>query len=174
MRQQLTPCIAAILLITSCVAGQENCHEEYFDTGITMTRYCLNKQGERDGAFVEFYSSGDTSAAGVYHRDSLDGLVRVFHENGRLHYEIEVQRNRLLNVRKYYDQSGIALDPGTIRDGNGVLKQYSASGRLRAEGEIVNGLRQGEWTLYSNSKTTNSMFYESGRLNGEGELRIVW
>jgi antitoxin component YwqK of YwqJK toxin-antitoxin module len=64
------------------------------------------------------------------------GVLKEWYKNGQLRIECVYDRNRLWNVKALFDSSGNALPIGSIRDGNGFLKNYYPDGKVQYQGNF--------------------------------------
>ena len=60
-------------------------------------------------------------------------IWKAYYHNGRLACKVEYHNGKLMNVISYFDKNGNILDKGSIKDGNGILKEYDENGRLIKE-----------------------------------------
>ena len=69
-------------------------------------------------------------------------IWRAYHKNGRLACKVEYYDGKLINIISYFDIKGNALEKGSIKNGNGTVKEYDENGKLIKEttfskGEII-------------------------------------
>ncbi|HET6992104.1 MAG TPA: toxin-antitoxin system YwqK family antitoxin, partial [Bacteroidia bacterium] len=142
---------------------------------------CEYKDGIRNGKYTEYYPDGKVSAEFDYVDGEMNGMAkyynekgiliqsaqmknglieghfRTFHDNGKLYYEAFFVRGIMWNIISMSDSSGHPLDFGSFKNGNGILKTYSADGALLKTYTYVDGLLNGKTEGY----------YPSGKLKME-------
>ncbi|MCF6297462.1 MAG: hypothetical protein L3J08_05700 [Flavobacteriaceae bacterium] len=67
-------------------------------------------------------------------------IWKAYHHNYRLACKVEYYNGKLMNVISYFDKNGRILDKGSIKDGNGILKEYDEDGKLIKEITFKNGI----------------------------------
>ena len=100
---------------------------------------------------------------------------------------------KLISLSDTYNKLGKVIAKSTIKNGNGVIKNFYDNGKIAAEGQLKNGYPDGTWKYYhltgSISGTGNMIegqrqgpwkFYlDTGKLEAEGnykndEIDGVW
>ncbi len=106
------------------------------------------KNNNLHGKAMEYYPNGQQSSVAFYKDGVQEGLVQLFHKNGKLAVEM------------------------TFKEGkeNGMMRQYFPKGALCREVEVVAGLKTGEEKTYFEDGKLNSIYrYKEGKLNGLSE-----
>ncbi|NOX47989.1 MAG: hypothetical protein GXO89_13525 [Chlorobi bacterium] len=144
--------------------------KDYYITGELMESYEVkwpSKETIRHGKSVTYMPDGTIIFMGEYWNNMLHGLCKDFYKNGQLKYYVKYDKGHLLEVYEYYDINKNKLDYGYIKNGNGHLKKYNKNGKLREEGNVVNGFREGEWKIYNNMGLSHVVFYKKGIEKGD-------
>jgi membrane associated rhomboid family serine protease/antitoxin component YwqK of YwqJK toxin-antitoxin module len=97
---------------------------------------------QRDGIFLYYSDHNSYSSAGRYVADRRVGKWQIFHRNGRLSNEVFYSPRYFLN--NVWDSLGQQL----VTNGTGRVVEYYSNGRLKTEGTIFNGQRNGSWKGY--------------------------
>ena len=112
-----------------------------------------------DGPFVSFYDNGMIKEKGTYLNNNKIGTWRAYNSKGQV-----------LQVQSYVD--GELTETKTP----GVVKQYATyhdNGRVKAEGVMNNGERDGEWKIYNlQGELEKIAYFDFGELVIERETDI--
>ena len=68
------------------------------------------------------------------------GQIEVFYENGNPKVTLFYKNGSLMEVNSYFDKDGNKLDKGTLKNGNGTLKEYDENGKLLNTKIYENGM----------------------------------
>jgi antitoxin component YwqK of YwqJK toxin-antitoxin module len=92
---------------------------------------------------VEFYKNG-----------KLEGLRKVFFENGAIAEETSYVNGIKNGPYKKYTEKGIVLEESNFSKGKyeGIATFRESNGQLSAKGPFVDGGKMGMWQFYSNGK----------------------
>lgn len=112
------------------------------------------------GVFTYFHKNGKIESQGRYNeKGKRIGKWQRWYPNGQLNEEVKFSigsdKKRTREVLNYYD----SLGEHKVIDGNGWYQTLSRDWRVKSEGQVSNGLKQGNWTGY----------WESGELYFEEE-----
>lgn len=117
----------------------------------------------------DFFESGKLKSSGTYKDGIAEGVTRFYNEEGAI-VNSKVYKDGELIGEGVYDEKGYQ---------QGKWKEYYVSGELKAEGEYIDGRRNGDWVFYhQNGKVEQKgkflkgakpsgkwlWFYESGNL----------
>jgi len=136
----------------------------HYSTGIVITK---NYKDDRlHGEWNSCKENGDCFEIGYYKYDEKHGNWIYFYDNEQIKKEQLWKENKLMEVISYFDEKGILLDKGTVKEGNGTVKEYYADGELASITEYINGkkidwnnsgqLNNLAWDVYEN-ETNNEM-----------------
>lgn len=102
-----------------------------------------------NGKFIDYYYSGRIQGEGIIKNGKLDGLRKMYYQNGKLSEE------------RYYTNS----------ISNGLEKEYYKDGTLKQKGEFINGKEDGIWeTYFPNGQVKQRTNLKNGIVNGESTI----
>lgn len=114
-----------------------------------------------------YFQTNQISTIANYKNGLLNGVYKSFYKNGQIKVSVEYLNAKIWDILECYDINGNKLNCGTIRNGNGILNEYSSNGNLRHSGEIVNGYKNGYWKNYNNAGLRDSTLYINGYTEGD-------
>ena len=143
-------------------------------TGTLTSRFGATRE------YVESYSNGRLHgdkiwysdedrpiAVDVYNNGRLDGTSFEYYLSGATKTVKVYVDNRISSMRSY-DKSGNIIHDSVFTDGSGHWKLFWETERPLEEGNLKNGVRDGEWRRYqSNGTVDNIRLYSDGSLIGE-------
>ncbi len=157
----------------------------YNDNGVLISEGLVDEEGNRNGAWKDFSttgvliaegsytanrrngnwkfnnSDGKLEQAGSYNNGRIDGTWRWYYPEGELLREEDYYQGRRDGSYVEYTRTGEIIAEGTYADGEQNGKWMITTGDNREEGEYLLGLRQGTWCSY----------YPDGRLRFTGDYR---
>lgn len=83
--------------------------------------------GRLKGIVKTFREDGSIEAERTYAHGKLDGKTTTYFENGELCSQLEYKEGKLHTLIELQDKSGVKIDGGTLKEGNGTLIRYLAS-----------------------------------------------
>jgi antitoxin component YwqK of YwqJK toxin-antitoxin module len=117
------------------------------------------------GLWKTFFENGQLATTGSYVHGQQQGKWQSFYENGQLESEGIKEDSESVGVWKFYHQSGqpaseIRISDGeefiqnvwnpdnvqTVKNGQGYLEDFYATGELQSKGPVKDGKRSGTWT----------------------------
>lgn len=121
--------------------------------------------------YEEYFQNGQLKIKGNYggsdgiYANYKQGVWQFYNEKGIL-----CEERKYVNGNEYY--LNFWLDGKQIlKDGNGKLKLYYDSGKLKAEGSIKDGKKWGKWIEYApNSSVLNKLKYTEWSGNHKSEI----
>lgn len=129
----------------------------YLDGKLYLEAAIIN--GNLQGPAVYYYPNGQVREKGQYKNHKRDGKWFFYYPNGRLQ-KIYQYENDLPLVLEAFTTGG----KQTVANGNGYLKtefsEINACSKFEVYGPILNGKKQGTWTL-SNINTTQPLSKET-------------
>lgn len=159
-----------LALLSTC---RQTVREYYLENGAIADKYeVIPFTKIRDGYYQTYNPDGTLVFDGNYKRDKLHKKCTSYYDNGQLEYTVIYDEGRLVTVLNYFDINGNKLDFGKVVNGNGYIKKYNKTGKLREEGEIKNGLREGKWKTYSNAGFFEYVQYKNGIREGNTFVSI--
>ncbi|WP_181882443.1 toxin-antitoxin system YwqK family antitoxin [Helicobacter didelphidarum] len=102
-----------------------------------------------------------------------NGVVKEYHENGNLAYEVEFKNGKVQGVEKTYHTNGKLRFHVSYKNGkkNGVEKVYGENGKLSMETPYKNNKRDGiEKSYYVDGDIMQETSYKYGKKNGVEKL----
>lgn len=165
--------IVSIALVSCNVEKKEY----YKENGALLSKYQVKWYNHelRDGHSMTFAPDSTLLFEGQYRNGLLDGKCSIYYENGNLESTVIYESGKLLAIHEYLAIDGTALDYGQLVNGNGRIRKYSKSGKLWLEGDVVDGLREGEWIIYSNHPDIHlTAFYIKGVDQETGIKHSTW
>lgn len=99
-----------------------------------------------------------------YSKGKLNGVRKVFYENGAIAEEANYVNDLKNGPYKKYAEKGIVLEESNYKNGqyDGHAVYRDGAGNMVSQGPYVNGLKKGKW-----------QFYENGKLKKEETLPVV-
>lgn len=101
--------------------------------------------------------------------DTDENLVRFYHPNGQILYEIPVSHSKINGVFKTYYASGQLKIESSYKDGeqDGIFKTYYVSGQLKIESNYKDGEQDGIQKIYEESGSILlENIYQKGKKHG--------
>jgi uncharacterized protein len=171
---------------------------KYYDETGKLSDEELYKNGELNGAYIEYWPNGNKKVQKNYVNGELDGLQTVYFATGGKSFTYEFSGAKQNGKEIHFHQNDKLMYELPMLDGkvNGFVTQYYKNGNVSEKSTFVNSLRQGKSedfyshpanaikTLANYEKGTltgeltnyyrNGKIEETGRLNEEGYRVGVW
>jgi TonB family protein len=104
---------------------------------------------KREGASTDYFPNGKKKTVAIYKSGEIAGDVMEYYPNGKLYLSQTFVSDKKLTYNECRDSTDIVL----AENGNGkFLKFNSDFTKLYEEGPIVNGVEDGEWTVFIHDK----------------------
>jgi hypothetical protein len=127
--------------------------------------WCERDDGSYDGPSTTFYADGVRRSDATYRNGRMHGPWRQFYPDGRPRSEGEYADGRDVGLwRSYHDNGKLATQAKHADDGSVAFVAYAQSGAKEREGAFVDGLEQGEWTVWGADGKPQKMHYDRGRI----------
>ena len=99
---------------------------------------------------IEYYKNGDVKSIKEIKNGKLDGLHKVYYENGNLKFEVAYKDSIMNGAFLSYYPDNILETQYNIVNGHkdGVYKKFYPSGRIREVGKYDNGFLRGDLFKY--------------------------
>lgn len=134
----------------------------YYQDGSTAVRCQVNKSGQRDGDYVEFYPNGDTLIHCNYFTEQLDGTFKYYYDHNILYYSVQYTRGRLIAINSYKLPDGRVIQQDLFKNGNGFIYVYGrGSGNLISKRTYSNGVPHGMKYTYFSGGGMDSVMVDS-------------
>jgi membrane associated rhomboid family serine protease/antitoxin component YwqK of YwqJK toxin-antitoxin module len=145
---------------------------DHYADGVVQMKGVYSKD-QRDGIFLYYSHHNSYTSAGRYFENRRVGKWQTFHNNGTLASEVSYDGGFFL--ANAWDSTGAQQ----VRNGNGTIKEYYASGALKEEGMILNGKRNGTWTgwypngeIHYREEYNNSFVVRGRSRNPQGDTFV--
>ncbi len=167
------------LFVVSCEL-QNSFKEVKNEQNQLVEKYQTDKNGKKNGLYIKFLPSGDTSETAVYQTDKLhgdrkvygdskkvevvekykdgkfDGVYQTFYPSGKLKLEGLYVQDIMTGTWKSYYEDGTLKEVATMKDNeeNGPFTEYYPNGKKKAEGNYQNGTKEHGLLLLYNEEGT--------------------
>lgn len=139
-----------------------------FKDGVVVGDGIVDAMGVKQGAWKEYYDSGEIKGEGTYANGLRIGVWKYYHKNGKLEQSGKYLKNEKPDGDwKWYHDNGNILREETFENGieTGVMTEYNDTGAVVSKGEYVDGLEEGLW-YYHYGDYTEEGTYKEGRRQG--------
>jgi TonB family protein len=138
-------------------------HRSFDQRGNPIPSSVKSKQHTKDGLFTAYYRNSNRKFSGNFIDNKRAGLFEEWYFNGNkkgdLYYDDSLHIDYDFKIVNYYDSLGNQW----VSDGDG--KYVDSVGSTISQGEIKNGVKQGEWKgSFNKGKSQFSEQYEAGKL----------
>ncbi|MDR1613866.1 MAG: toxin-antitoxin system YwqK family antitoxin [Planctomycetota bacterium] len=144
-----------------------------WDNGGKLLSFYNYKDGKKNGGYVVYAPDGTVSSEGQYADGVLDGIQKMFHEDGS-RTEIPFARGVRQGVETTWFASGEVAIEAPWENGvqQGIVTFYHESGARQAALPYYNGKLEGMFnTWYENGGLQSEEAYRDGELNGRSVFR---
>lgn len=122
--------------------------EMFYKSGRIQSVSNYNEKGMLTGVYRFYHRNGKIGREVNYDEEGkLNGWTKEFAEDGTLSAEVEYKADTIMSY-KSFDKSGKQLAGGGTLNKKIVYSTMYQNGNKRAEGEYVNGKREGPWIFY--------------------------
>ncbi|GAB4141556.1 MAG: hypothetical protein Fur0041_16770 [Bacteroidia bacterium] len=156
----------------------------YYEDGKIMREGAFKDKGLKDGLWKEYYRNGKVMVEAVYKMGKNNGDYREYSKDGKVTLH-RIYKEDKLQKETFFDYNGKQLATYNTSKGCNVV-EYHPNGEKLAEGEYADGLKVGEWKVYSanggwmSSKEnyfkgklegTRKEYYPNGKLKSELDFK---
>ncbi|MGM0582847.1 MAG: hypothetical protein ACQES1_10905 [Bacteroidota bacterium] len=131
---------------------QGNIKEAYvMDQGKVVEKGIIDKSGQRQDDFEEYYKTGQLKAKGQYSDGIKVGEWNYYFPNGEVEQRGEYNENgEAVGLWRWYYSNGQLRRQEYYNNNvlDGMYKEYTYSGDLWAKGNYVDGKREGPWIVH--------------------------
>jgi antitoxin component YwqK of YwqJK toxin-antitoxin module len=152
------------------------------DNGVLLSRGIIDKEGNKQGDWLDYYRSGTVRATGNYVNNLREGKWQFYFENGNLEQAGSYSLGRQNGPWKWFYKTGEILIEEEFYNGNleGIYTEYDKEGNILIEGEYFEGEKEGNWVISVNDFVAKGKyitgledgrwkyFYNDGQLMFEG------
>jgi antitoxin component YwqK of YwqJK toxin-antitoxin module len=138
----------------------------YYDNGKTFREGVFKDKGLRNGLWTEYYRNGELSVKAMYTLGKLNGVSSYYDTDGKIYAEKKYASDKLKS-EKYFSKDGTVLAEYNMSNDFEVTEYYP-NGERAAKGRYYNGMRTGDWKMYSENGSWLSAkeHYYNGYLSG--------
>ncbi|MBK8225742.1 MAG: hypothetical protein IPK70_01035 [Flavobacteriales bacterium] len=145
---------------------------EYFSTGEKRAEG-VYKEGKKDGEWSFYHRSGKVEQRGKYAAGLAQGQWTWFYESGRTHRQENYRRGKEDGASVEFDEDGKVITQGEYIDGRREGKWLYEVGDHKEEGGYKDGLKEGPWNYtYGDGKRYFSGSFQNGE--PDGKHRWYW
>jgi uncharacterized protein len=140
-----------------------------FKEGVVVGDGIIDAEGVRQGAWKEYYNTGELKGEGTYVNGQRIGDWKYYHQNGKIEQIGKFLKNEKPDGPwKWYFENGNLLREETFENGMeiGTMIEYNDTGVVVAKGDFVDGLEEGPW-FYHYGDFTEEGSYKEGKRFGE-------
>jgi uncharacterized protein len=143
----------------------------YDDFGRKVSEGIVDLEGNKEGQWKDFYSSGELRAEGVYRENRRTGKWLFYFKNGTREQEGSYLRGLPDGYWKWYYDDGSLLREESYFNGreDGEMIEYDKEGNIIAKGDFINGEKEGEW-FYAVADHKEQGSYQTGLRTGKWEF----
>ena len=141
----------------------------YEDGRVSRIYTVLKGTDVREGASLSYHRNGKLAIEVPYRNGKIDGVMRSYDEEGRIHETIGYLEGEEEGYSTIYYANGKKKSRETYRCGilNGVSEDWDEMGRIRRQIPYVDGQIHGIVKIYDeNGKIKEDMYFDHGLRNG--------
>lgn len=151
--------------------------------GVLTAEGVLDTAGRQQGIWKEFYPDGKTKSKGEYLNGKRVGEWVFFHPNEKIEQKgVYDRKGKAQGSWKWFYETGNLLREENYSNNllDGVMTEYSDSGKVITKGEFIDGQKEGQWVLELQGYREEGS-YKGDKRDGEwkhyytdnGKLRFV-
>ena len=140
----------------------------YYKSG-KFAVYQENRQGKRNGTYLQFRSDGTLEQEVSYKNGKEDGIERWYRDDGTLEYEIPYKNGKKEGIGKWYRTDGTLSSESPYENNKieGIVKWYRDDGTLEYEIPYKNDKKEGIGKWYRDDGTLEAETpYKNGVKDG--------
>ncbi len=155
----------------------------YDDNGILLSVGIIDREGKKEGEWIDYFLSGRTKAKGLYKNNLRDGKWLFYFEEGQIEQEGIYKKGKEDGIWKWYYKTGeICIEEGFYNGKEeGLYTEYDIPGNIISQGEYFDDEKEGDWIVTINDFVAKGKyitglrdgrwkyFYDDGILMFEGE-----
>lgn len=138
--------------------------ETKYESGKTRASFEVNRNGQKDGNYIEFFDNGNIKEKSTYSEGLLIGKRTLMYENGKIEIEEAYTEGGILNgpYKVYYPTGELKLEKLFENNlVNGKIKVYYQNGKLKEAVSMQNNEENGPFIEY----------YQNGAVHWKGTFR---
>jgi uncharacterized protein len=122
------------------------------DNGVLLSRGIIDKEGKKQGDWLDYYRSGSVRAKGRYVNNMREGKWQFYFNNGSIEQTGNYKLGKQDGPWKWFYKTGEILIEEEFYNGKleGIYTEYDKVGNIISEGEYFEGEKEGNWTVSIN------------------------
>jgi antitoxin component YwqK of YwqJK toxin-antitoxin module len=143
----------------------------YDDFGRKVSEGIVDLEGNMEGSWKNFYSSGELRSEGNFMNNRRTGKWLFYYKNGIREQEGSYLRGFPDGYWKWYYDDGSLLREESYFNGreDGEMIEYDKDGNIIAKGDFINGEKEGDW-YYAVADHKELGSYQTGLRSGKWEF----
>lgn len=129
-----------------------------------------------DGKFIDYYYSGKKQGEGTLKNGKVDGIRKMYFQNGTLSNELHYSNSIPNGLDKAYYEDGSLKQKGEFVNGKeeGIWESYFPNGQVKLQNNYKNGEVYGTAIkYYSNGKIREKVFIQNGKVTPDSSLEKI-
>jgi antitoxin component YwqK of YwqJK toxin-antitoxin module len=144
--------------------------ELFYNNGQLKSSYQYSDQGELNGPYEIYYSSGQMWEKGSYKNGKKDGRLQKWYTNGQEAEDHQMVNGGIDGPYERYYYNGILWKKGTFKIGKavGLYEKWFNNGQLAYSYHYDNGMLHGSYKKwYPDGTLRMDCHYKNGKLDGD-------
>jgi antitoxin component YwqK of YwqJK toxin-antitoxin module len=119
----------------------------YNELGQKVSEGIIDEQGNRKGAWTDFYPAGEVRAKGNYLNNQRSGRWTYYFGKGAIEQKGRFERDRYMGLWNWYYPNGNTWREESYFNGreDGMFVEYDPAGNILTKGDYIGGEKEGEW-----------------------------
>ncbi len=140
---------------------------EYTENGILSGKGKTDTLGRKNGLWHEYTPDGKPAAKGSYHKGKRQGKWKFYYPNGKIAQKGAYSAGKPTGIWQwYFPDETLRRKEEYIRGyADGTSIEYNQKGEIIAQGQFLEGERDGEW-YFKNGDITLKGKYDNGLRDG--------
>ena len=129
-----------------------------------------------NGRFIDYYYSGRIQGEGIVKNGKLEGIRKMYFQNGNISVERNYTNSISDGLEKEYYEDGTLKQKGVFINGkeDGIWETYFPNGQVKQRTNLKNGIVDGESTIYySTGKILSTELGKNGKIIPDKRLEKI-
>ena len=129
-----------------------------------------------NGKFIDYYYSGRIQGDGIMKNGKLEGMRKMYYQNGKLSVERNYTNSISEGLEKEFYEDGTLKQKGIFINGkeDGIWEMYFPNGQTKQRTNFKNGIVDGESTVYySTGKILSVEIGQNGKIIPDKRLEKI-
>ena len=129
-----------------------------------------------NGRFIDYYYSGRIQGEGIMKNGKLEGIRKMYFQNGKISVERNYTNSISDGLEKEYYEDGTLKQKGVFINGkeDGIWETYFPNGQVKQRTNLKNGIVDGESTIYySTGKILSTELGKNGKIIPDKRLEKI-